>query len=401
MPSVFKVSQVIGYIANVIKRETILSNLTIEGEISNFADSGGNLYFQLKDETASLNCVIFRNYQNAEMRHLRNGDRVEATGSITTYAKSSSYQLIIRSVKRSGAGDIYRRYLELKDKLHREGLFDLSIKKELPVFPCRIGIISSLQGAALRDILKVILRRYPMVQIQIHPSLVQGPGAASNLITALDFFEARREVDLIIIGRGGGSFEDLNEFNDEALVRRIHRMSIPIVAAVGHQVDLTLTDLVADLRAATPTEAGELVTRNRDDLVIQLEDLRKKYRTGLRRRLEGEAVQLEYARHELALYNPQMRLLYMEKDLTSSKRQLNLGIMRRLDAAKLQLTLLKSRLEAQDPNQWLQKGYGLVFSKEGTIKSIEDTQVGDQIQIRLLDGQLSCTVDKKEGRHGD
>ena len=263
-----KVSQVNNYIKRVFTSDMILSNLSVEGEISNFKHHySGHMYFSLKDEKSKIKCIMFKSDNESLKVQLENGSKVIATGYVSVYEKEGDYQFYIRHVKESGVGNLYKMFEDLKKKLELEGLFNESKKKPIPFMPRKIGVVTSSSGAAIKDIINVIQRRFPPTDILIYPTLVQGNQAAKEICQGLTYFDNREDIDLIITGRGGGAMEELFAFNDEEVARTIHGLKKPIISAVGHETDFTIADFVADLRAPTPSAAAELAVPELGSLI--------------------------------------------------------------------------------------------------------------------------------------
>lgn len=392
------VSQLSNYISSLIKREAFLSNITIEGEVSNLAKSGGSIFFNLKDEKASLRCVVFRNYSIDLNDKISDGQLIKATGSIATYALGSSYQLIVRDIETSGDGKLYLNFLKLKDKLQKEGIFDSDIKKNIPRIPSRIGLITSLNGAALRDILNVIKRRYPICQLYLYPASVQGANAVKEIIQALDYFDNNDLVEFVIITRGGGSFEDLNEFNNEGLIRFIHKTDIPVVSAIGHHIDSTLTDFVADIVAATPTESAELIAPNIEVLRSELESLNQRLIKSLLLRVNNEYNQFEYIEKELKFNSPLINLERKRTELDGYLKDLVNLNTKNIYIKQNDLETLHNRLKFYDNKHILEKGYSLTLFDENIIDSIDKVKVGNKVNIYLKDGNFTAEVISKESR---
>lgn len=392
------VSQLSNYISSLIKRESFLSNITIEGEISNLARSGGNIFFNLKDEKASLRCIIFRNYSLNISDKLTEGQHVKATGSIATYPLGSSYQLIVRDVESGGEGKLYQNFLKLKDKLQKEGIFDTDKKKTIPGIPSKIGLITSLNGAALRDILNVIKRRYPICELYLYPASVQGSNSVTDVIEALNYFENNDLVEFVIITRGGGSFEDLNEFNNEDLIRYIYKSEIPVVSAIGHHIDSTLTDFVADIVAATPTESAELITPDILNLKNDLDLLNHRLIKSINTRIKSELNQYEYIEKELKFNSPLINLEKKRSELDDKLKDIT-NLMTKSMSIKLnKLDILYNKLKFFDSRQILESGYSLTLLDDEIIDSVSKIKIGNIVNISLKDGSFTAKVISKESK---
>lgn len=390
------VSQLSNYISNLVKRESFLSNITIKGEISNAAKSGGNIFFNLKDDNASLRCIVFRNYHDEVVSHIENGRMIEATGSVSIYPLGSSYQLIVRHIAPSGDGKLYQDFLKLKKKLELEGLFDKEVKKAIPIIPSKIGIITSLNGAALRDILNVIKRRFPVVKLYLYPTAVQGINASQEIINAIKYFNKYKNVEFIVISRGGGSFEDLNEFNSESLVRAVYESELPIVSAIGHHVDTTITDYVSDIVAATPTEAAELITPDLNSLKYDLESAVTKLCEVFSRNLSNELNQLEFTKRELKYCNPFDKLNKRRTELGMYGTNLFNSFTNRINEYLNKLENTKTKLSIYDNSQLFERGYSLITHNEKIANSIKEIEINDTLTVLMKDGKLTCNVEAKE-----
>lgn len=373
MAEIFSVSTLTGYIKELLETDVYLQNVTVKGEISNFiAHRSGHWYFTLKDgEESQIRVVMFRGSNSRVTFKPENGHQVVLRGEISVYPPQGSYQLNATAMKRDGLGDLYVAYEEMKCRLQAEGLFDAQYKKPLPPFPSKIGIITSANGAAVRDIKNIAQRRCGAVQLVLYPSLVQGSGTEESLIKALDYFENEHPVDVIIIGRGGGSIEDLWGFNGEKLARTIFAMNTPVVSAVGHETDFTICDFVADLRAPTPSAAAELTVPDINGMLQDL-DLRYERLTGMM----GDILESE----KDAL-----------RDCADVFAKVGLEQMR---FRREEWKGLVGKIESLNPLAVLSRGYA-VASKEGqAIKSAREVAKGDKINVRLADGEIITIVEE-------
>ena len=382
------------YLKMALESDEMLAGIYVKGEISNFTNHrSGHLYFTLKDEGGCLFSVMFRSAA-AKLKFLpENGMKVICGGRISVFVKSGQYQLYVETMEPDGVGSLYIAYEQLKKKLEAEGLFAEARKKALPKIPTKIGVITSPTGAAVRDIINISGRRFPYAKILLYPSLVQGDGAAQNMIEALDYFEASRSVDVIIIGRGGGSIEDLWAFNDEALVRRVAAMTIPTISAVGHETDFTLCDFAADRRAPTPSAAAEIAVPDTRELTQKFENVSRKMEL-------IETQQIKIYRERLARLS-QSRALTNQQAVINDKR-LALDVLESAlfdkmknaaESKKARLAAICAKLEALSPMSVISRGYSAVFGKDKTlIKSADQVSVGDEISLKLSDGTIGATV---------
>lgn len=371
----FSVSEVNQYLKQLLESQSDLHHIPVLGEISNFKRyQSGHCYFTLKDEKSALKCVMFK----SSAAHLsftpQNGEKVVALGSISVYERDGAYQLYVTAMRRQGVGDLMQAYEALKEKLTKEGLFDESQKKPLPRLPRAIGIITSPSGAAVHDIITVSRRRNKGVKLILYPASVQGEEAAGEIVHAIDFFQRNHLADLLIVGRGGGSIEDLWAFNEEPVVRAIAASKIPIISAVGHETDFTLSDFAADARAATPSQAAEIA-------VIDV----AAYRNGIAFYWDKAAKLLEKEIHE----NAQLA--------DSLQQELTQAMAAELDAKKHRLSLMAAKLSALSPLTVLSRGYTITTTAgHRAVQGVSDVSVGDTIRTTVADGTISSVVSEIE-----
>ncbi|MBU5426659.1 exodeoxyribonuclease VII large subunit [Tissierella pigra] len=389
-----KVSEVNNYIKRVFLSDMILSSLSIEGEISNFKHHySGHMYFNLKDEKGKIKSVMFKSDNENLKVKLEEGMKIIATGYISLYEKEGDYQFYIRHIKESGLGDLYREFEELKKKLESEGLFSESNKKKIPTMPKKIGIVTSSTGAAIRDIITVIKRRFPPCNILIYPSLVQGPQAPKEICKGLKYLDSRQDIDLIITGRGGGSIEELFAFNDEYVARTIYDLETPIISAVGHETDFTIADFVADLRAPTPSAAAELAVPNICSLNNDLQNKYNRLIKGILQILGQHKVRINHLNKNLKFFNPVNQLKDKRQELDNLFKDLNYLVEKNFMNRKSQLGTLKNSLDLLNPLLALDRGYGILMNKDGKlIKSVENIVLNEEIDILLKDGQINTIV---------
>ena len=355
---IFTVCEISGIIKEML--EGVLSNVRVEGEISNLkAAASGHIYFDLKDEEALISVVLFRGY--ARGIKLKEGDKVCVSGDVSCYIKSGRYQIIARSVEVKTIGDLYARFEALKAQLTAEGLFDQENKLPLPKFPSVIGVITSPTGAAIRDILSVLSRRAKHVQVILAPSLVQGDGAKENIVSALkDLNKITPKPDVILLGRGGGSIEDLWCFNEEDVVRAVVKSKIPVISCVGHETDFTLTDFAASLRAPTPSAAAELVVQNASDMLKHLENLRKMLSMGLEAKSNNLQTRLQAVIKNKIFKEPSLIFLPKEQELDELKEKLFSKFTDFLNKKEHSLELLNTALNNLSPQGVLKRGYAII-----------------------------------------
>ena len=399
--AVHSVSEINRYLKNLIAGESPLQNMLVRGEISNFKQyPSGHCYFTLKDKASALKCVMFRSFA----QHLRflpsNGQQVIAGGSLAVYERDGVYQLYAESLVPEGTGDLALAFEQLKEKLSAEGLFDEVHKKPLPRFPKRIGVVTSLAGAVLRDIYHVSSRRWPMVQLVLYPVQVQGEGAAKQIAEAIAFFNRSCPVDTLIVGRGGGSMEDLQAFNEESVVRAVFASKIPVISAVGHETDFTLIDFVSDKRAATPSQAAELAVPDRAELQRYVQLLSSRLRKVTENYLEERREKLWHLMQRPALKEPQKLLAARRQRLDMAVLKLQQNARSALTERQHSLEVAMEKLEILSPVQVLRRGYGLVEQEGHVLTSVKEVKVGSSIKITLKDGSLSARVENLTGQKG-
>jgi len=377
------------------KLEAAFSDVYVMGEISDLRRaSSGHVYLTLKDANAVLRTVIWRGVAAKLPLELEEGIEVLARGSIDVYAPRGSYQLIVSWMEPKGLGDLQLAYRRLLEKLEKEGLFKAEHKKPLPSFPQRIGVVTSPTGAAVRDIINVLGRRFPAVEVYIYPSRVQGQGAAEEIATAIARLnEKLPDLDLIIVGRGGGSLEDLWAFNEEAVARAIFDSAIPIVSAVGHEIDFSISDFVADVRAATPTEAAEIVVPDRAEVLARLDDRRKRLAAALQRAVEAGRQRLHALSTRYVVRHPDTILRERAQRADDALERLKTHTGHRLSVLAEALGGIGRRLETLDPRKVLERGYSITLDAEGAVlRSVEGLKADDTISSVLHRGTIRSKV---------
>jgi exodeoxyribonuclease VII large subunit len=363
------VSELTHYIKHLLEDNPVLQGVQVQGEVSNITyHSSGHVYFSVKDKEAQLSCVMFRSYaQNAT--RMKSGDQVTLTGELTVYPPRGNYQMMVRGVKKAGLGDLYQQFLELKQKLQAEGLFNPEFKKPIPPFPETIAVVTSPTGAAIKDITRTIERRYNIVRLMIIPTIVQGEKGAASIVSSLKKAQETK-ADVIILARGGGSLEDLWNFNEEKVARAIYDSQIPIISGVGHETDITIADFVADLRASTPTAAAEKAVPEKEALLYTLNEYESRIQQSLQ-------YFIDFKRQVLDDY--QNRLLQAFQRFTQQKRH--------------ELDLLEAKLKGMDITQLLKQGYTLTL-KDGVIQQTnKNLKKGDKIETIFVDGRIQSEVE--------
>ena len=371
------------------------SNIGVLGEISNVRKpSSGHVYLTLKDKNSQLQAVVFRNSASRIKFELKDGMEVISFGSITVYEPRGQYQLIINKIEPKGIGALQLAFQQLKEKLEKEGLFDSAHKKPLPFIPQKIGIVTSPTGAAIKDILNIIDRRLANVEILIYPVKVQGEGAAQEIAEAITGLNSDSDIDVIIAGRGGGSMEDLWAFNEEVVARSIYRSRIPIISAVGHEIDITIADLVADKRALTPSEAGELVVPRKDLLIEKIEKFKARLLQSLTGKLRLSKEKLVIIGNSYAMKQPFDRLNRWQQRLDELAQRLNLNITHALNTEREKLSGIAGKLESLSPLNVLKRGYAITTRLENSkpLRNIIDLSKGDKIKINLSKGSIISEI---------
>lgn len=387
------VTQINRYIKMMMEQDDVLSYVSIRGEISNMKyHSSGHLYFTLKDEESEIAAVMFRSAASGLTFEAKNGMQVTAFGRVSLYEKSGRYQVYVSTMTADGIGALYLEYRRLYEQLSREGVFDEARKRALPRYPKRVGLITSPTGAAVRDMLHVTGRRYPMADIVLYPSLVQGKEAPASLCMALDYLNAEGNCDVIIIGRGGGSIEDLWAFNDEALVRRVASSRTPVISAVGHETDFTLCDFAADKRAPTPSAAAELAVPDRRELLERMDELSERLTMTMHRGLLVRMNQLKDHTKSLRMASPENKLLIVRRRVESDAARMEQSIQNFLVRSRLQLRGRIAKLSAMNPMSVLERGYGVVERDGAVLTTVKHMHVGDRVTLRLADGTADAEI---------
>lgn len=437
---VYSIKELTLYLKTLLDHDPILSNVWLQGEISNYTHhSSGHMYFTLKDEESRLRCIMFAG-NNRFLKFIpKNGMKVMARGYISIFERDGQYQFYIQEMQPDGIGQLYLAYEQLKEKLEKEGLFDPLNKKLLPPYPQTIGIITSPTGAAIRDMIITMKRRYPLVNILLFPVLVQGQGAAESIAEAIQKLNQYAGIDILIVGRGGGSIEELWAFNEEIVARSIYQSKIPVISAVGHETDFTIADFVADIRAATPTAAAEIAVPHIDELKVslaylvkrlekrllqnvehsknllsnvlrsiifrrpeqlwsnqiqQLDRLEERLNHSLQRYVSIHKEKVQNVYQQLLLEKPDQKLKREREKLNFLKRQLIRELKVIKDQSEKKLAVKMGQLDALSPLKVMQRGFSIAYNEEGTqlLKSIQQVNLGDIIRLRLQDGQLHCQV---------
>ncbi len=391
--NILTVTQINEFVKMLFDGNPMFKSVLVKGEISNFVNhSSGHLYFTLKDENSQLKAVMYRSSAEGLTFVPENGMKVIAGGRITEYVKGGVYQLCADMLQPDGVGMLYMAFEQLKRKLYAEGLFDESRKKPLPKDPSRIGIVTSPTGAAIHDMINIIGRRSPSTEIVLYPVQVQGDGAAAQIAQGIRYFDETKSVDLIIVGRGGGSAEDLWAFNDEALVRTVSMCGLPIISAVGHEVDFTICDFVADMRAPTPSGAAELAVPDSNETRRKLDELGDKLRLYIKRDVEALAQRLKIIESSSALISPFRMLDEYRMRLSETENEVYSAADKFLRQKRERFSLVVSGMEALNPLSVLTRGFAYVTHDGKCVSSVGSLESSDTVSIRFSDGSLDAQI---------
>lgn len=390
---IYTVTEINKYLKEIFAEDDVLNNLWLSGEISNFHHhSSGHMYFTLKDDRSAISSVMFRGNNRDLKFEIEDGMKVNAHGSISIYEVRGSYQFYVDDLEPAGIGALYLAYEQLKEKLEREGLFAAEYKKTIPVLPKKIGIVTSPTGAAIRDILSVVKRRFPNIYVLIVPSLVQGETAAPQIVRGIEYLNQRGDIDLIILSRGGGSIEDLWPFNEEIVARAIFNSQVPIISGVGHETDFTITDFAADLRAPTPSAAAELAISSRLELEKYLDNLRVRLINEIRNKLEYYRKIVELATDKRIFAKPEELLFEKIQRIDDLSRNLDWNMERKISSLNESFKIISGKLESLSPLKTLIRGYSITSLQGKILKSIEEVNPGDLIRTIIQDGEIKSKV---------
>ena len=393
-PKVYTVSSVNRYIKMVFEKDNFLNTINIMGEITNFkAHYSGHLYFTLKDETSNIKCVMFKSSAMYLKFKPQDGMKVIISGSINVFERDGTYQVYCTSIFPVGLGELYARYEKLKKKLEEEGLYDESHKKKIPYLPKIVGVITSKTGSVIQDIINVSSRRFKNVNLLIYPASVQGENVSKTVSMGIQTFNKLKNVDVIIIARGGGSFEDLFGFNDEALAREIYKSEIPVVSAVGHETDFTICDFVSDLRAPTPSAAAELVYPSYEDVLYKIKQNRLRLNSNIKKCLDKKKRYIEVLKASKIEKKPLDLINKYRLIIDSSMSKIESSCKLNLEKNKTKCVTLITKLDTLSPLKTLSRGYSVVQNVDKkVIKSVKDVKSGQDINITLCDGIVDATI---------
>lgn len=397
---IYTVSRITKYIKSLFKNDSILQNVWILGEISNFKlHSSGHMYFILKDQESQIKCVMFRG-NNYKLRFMpQDGMKVKIRGDINVYEIRGEYQLYAKEIVESGKGELYLAFIKLKEKLKAEGLFLEKFKKKLPLIPHKIAVITSPTGAAIRDVITISLRRFPNISILVVPSLVQGMYAAQDIAQKIDFLNSHfDDLDFIIIGRGGGSLEELWSFNEEILARSIYNSKIPIVSAVGHETDFSISDFVADLRSPTPSAAAEMTVPDKNNLISNINLLNSKLNKAAKRNIELKMEELNSIIKSLQYQDPKNKIEQYYQYIDEFTIHLNTKIKHQIELYEERIIKDTQRLNSLNPWRVIKRGYSICrkLPQMEIVNKLNQVEVKDRIEIIISDGKIFGKVDKKE-----
>ena len=394
---IFSVTEVNELVKLLLDNEPMLSGICVRGEISNYKMyPSGHHYFSLKDPTGAIRCVMFKGQALRLRFRPENGMKVLVTGRVGVFPRDGAYQLYCDTMTPEGAGDLALAFEQLKEQLYKEGLFDEAHKKPLPRFPERIAIVTSSAGAAVHDMIRILRRRYPLSQVKLLPVRVQGVEAPMEIAGAICFANAHKLCDVLIVGRGGGSMEDLWAFNEEVVARAIYDSEIPVISAVGHEPDVTISDFVADVRAATPSNAAELAVPDQEALRQGLDSISANLAADLSRRLKTARRQLEILHNSPGLQSPMGYLEQRRKTVTLLSTRLRAAQQQRLHRSRQQFVGLTAKLDAMSPLKVLSRGYALAAKADGTlVRSASQVAPGDRLSITLHEGSITATVQEE------
>ena len=397
-PRIYSVSEVNNFLKQVLDSVPALQNILIRGELSNYKIyPSGHHYFTLKDETGAMRCVMFRGQAGRLTFRPENGMKVIASGRIAVFPRDGAYQLYCDSLSADGIGDLYVAFEQLKEKLNAEGLFAPEHKKPLPLYPQRIAVVTSSAGAAVHDMIRILRRRYPLSKVLLLPVRVQGKEAPPEIVGAIRYANRWHLADVLITGRGGGSMEDLWAFNDERVARAIYDSEIPVISAVGHEPDVTISDFVADARASTPSNAAEIAVPDMSDLLRKLQDTQGRLLQSQSKTLELAGKQLDALAGKRVLTDPMAFIQDRRLQLDNLHQQLSLVAQGQLSTQQKRFAQLGAALDALSPLKVLGRGYAMVQNEEGTVlKSAAQVNIGEKINVTLGQGRLHCAVEKKE-----
>ena len=397
MGSIYTVSQVNSYIKNMFTQDFALNKISVKGEVSNCKyHPSGHIYFTLKDGGSQIGAVMFASQRKNLGFKMEEGQQVVAQGTVDVYERDGKYQLYARSITLDGTGDLFRRFEQLRNELEEMGMFDGCYKQPIPRYAKRVGVVTASTGAAIRDIMNISARRNPYVQLILYPALVQGTEAKYSIVKGIQTLD-RMNLDVIIVGRGGGSIEDLWAFNEEMVARAIFECGTPVISAVGHETDVTIADYVADMRAPTPSAAAELAVFDYSQFEAQTDLYRRTLNRGMERRLERVRYRLNQDVLRLKMHHPERQLNEKRQRLADLEDRMGRIMERRVTAGRHRLALLAGRLQSLSPMEQISRGYGFITDGGGKrLESVSQVKPGDRITVRVRDGRAVARVEETE-----
>lgn len=393
MGNIYTIRQVNRYISNMFTQDFMLNRIYVKGEVSNCKyHTSGHIYFSLKDDSGSLACVMFAGSRSGLKFHMENGQSVIVLGNVSVYERDGKYQLYAKEIVLDGIGLLYEKFQAMKQELEDMGMFAPEYKQPIPVFSRRVGIVTAPTGAAIRDIMNISYRRNPYIQLILYPALVQGEGAADSIVRGIEILD-QSGVDVIIVGRGGGSMEDLWAFNEEKVARAIFQCNTPVISAVGHETDFTIADYVADLRAPTPSAAAELAVADIIGIQEQLQKMEERFRTRMTDRIEDERREVRHLQSRLNVLSPQNQIREKYQILTEKEEKLQYFMRLVLKNKRHQMLLYAERMKGLSPLDKLKQGYSYTADEDGhKVTEVDQVQEGDLLQIYVSDGQILAEV---------
>ncbi len=393
MRNVYSVKQVNSYVKNMFSQDFMLNHIYVKGEVSNCKyHTSGHIYFSLKDESGTIACVMFASARSGLSFRMQEGQNVIVLGSVSVYERDGKYQLYAKEIILDGAGALYERFEALKKELEEMGMFAAEYKQPIPRYVKRVGIVTAPTGAAVRDIINISKRRNPYVQLILYPALVQGEGAAASIVRGIRMME-QQNVDVIIVGRGGGSMEDLWAFNEESVARAIFECTIPIISAVGHETDTLISDYVADLRAPTPSAAAELAVYELSSVQIMCEEYKRRMYQQISQRIDFSRRQTEQMAFRLKVAHPRQKLNEQRQYLADLDSRMRIRMNSALEESRHKLAIYIEKMKGLSPLQKLNQGYAYVTDKSGrTVRSIKDTKQGEVLNVYVTDGRVRTQV---------
>ncbi|MFP4016319.1 MAG: exodeoxyribonuclease VII large subunit [Halanaerobiales bacterium] len=397
---IYTITDISKHLKRLMSNDPVLSDLWISGEISNFHHhNSGHMYFTLKDENSCISSIMFRGYNRKIKFDIEDGMKVNAHGYISIYEPRGTYQFYVDLIEPAGKGALYLAYEQLKEKLEKEGLFAEEHKKDIPILPKKIGIVTSPTGAAIRDILSVVKRRFPNVYVLIVPSLVQGEAASEQIVGGIEYLNKRKDIDLIIISRGGGSIEDLWPFNEEIVARTIYNSTVPIISGVGHETDFTIADFAADLRAPTPSAAAELAISSRLELEKDLKNNQQRLINAIKNMVDTNRNQVKAVMKKRIFARPEELFVKKSQKLDDLSRQLNWNMEKSLSSIRERFKILNGKIDSLSPLKTIGRGYSITSKADMLINSVEQIARGDRLNTKVKDGNIySEVIDIKEDR---